>query len=321
MPSAPMAAGEAPDAGNAEAPPEAPVLLIPGAPAPEPAVAPSVRILSPSSGQVVAAAKVNAVAIKLDTKNWPVSPTAGRVHLLIDGKPARTVNDLKAPLTLGDLAGTVPFGDGQHILLAVLARGEGESIKSKDALASAEFFVGKASKGAIDLKRPYLIVAKPDGAYEDATAEHVLIDFLAIGSNLGDGKDKVALRVEGPGIQEALTATTTRAIPYYLENLHAGTYSLKVELQGPDGKPIDTPWATMSRTMTVKRTAGPHMPRHASTSDFVDAGAPDAAARVDLRDAGAADASAVRDNKPLKEKPVVGKPKPVPPVVPPPKKK
>lgn len=312
-----------------EAPPEAPVLLVAGAPSPEPAPPPaSVRITSPAKNQVVERAHASDFPIKLDVKNWPVSPAGAHVHVLLDGRPARTIDDLKAPLHLGDL-GAAAIGDGHHVLIAALARGSNETLKTKDALAVSEFFVDHKTAASVDLKKPYIVLSKPDGAYEGQAADHVLVDFLAVGVTLADEKEKIALRLEGPGIEgAALAATTTRIVPYYLENLRAGAYTLTVEILGADGKPLDNPWAKSTRTITVTRAARTQEPRKA-TPPILDAGAAahgDGAAQVEtaasLVDASSSGASTAPDASlphlrppPVKPKPTMDKPKPPTPPV------
>lgn len=264
--------------------------------------------------------------MKLDVKNWPVAPASGHVHVLLDGRVTRTVTDIKEPLKIGALAGA-PLTEGQHVLAAVLSRGSEESLKSKDATALAEFYVAKNIAGAVDLKQPYLVVTKPDAAYADNDADHVLVDFLAFGANLGEAsqaKQSIALRLEGPGVEGSLTATTTRVVPYYLENLRAGVYTLRLEILGPDGKPLPTPGATSSRTVTVKRSIRTEEPKGPTGDAGADAGVANPAMSLDPSgatplDAGRADAAPSNAHDgglpkipppPLKTKPVIEKPKP-----------
>lgn len=316
MPAAPTAITKDVDAG-AEAPPEAPVLLLAGAAAPEPTTASVLHVLAPSRGQLVESSKAEELLVRVEVKGWAVSPSGGRVHLVLDGRLARTVSDLKAPLKLGDLAGG-PLGEGHHVLVAVLARGSGETLKSKDALVVTEFYVGHKTAPSVDLKKPFLVLFKPDGTYEDESAEHVLVDFAAVGASLADDSDRIALRLEGPGITVPLTATTTRVVPHYLENLHAGTYALKLEILGKDQKPLANSWATVTRSITVKRTPHGDELRKAARAAEADAGA----TKAPTSDAGTSsdeDASAPSSRDagppklrppPLKPKPTLEKPKP-----------
>lgn len=321
MPVREAAEAKTADAG-VEAPPEAPVLLLAGAAAPEPTTASVLHVLAPTRGQLIDANKAEDTPVRLESKGWAVSPSGGRIHLILDGRLARTVSDLKAPLKLGELAGG-PLGDGHHVLVAILARGSGETLKSKDALVVTEFFVGHKTTTSVDLKKAFLVLAKPDGTYEDESAEHVLVDFAAVGASLGDDGERIALRLEGPGVTGAATATTTRVVPYYLENLRAGTYALKLEILGKDQKPLANPWATVTRSITVKRTARGDDLRKTARGADADAGArpaaPDAGATAPADDDAsptARDAGAPKLRPPpLKPKPNLEKPKPpVPPL-------
>jgi hypothetical protein len=305
------------------------VLLVAGAPAPEPAgVAPKVRIVAPSMGQAIPEAGAASFVVKLDVKSWPIAPTRGRVHLVLDGRAVHSLANLDQPIDLGALIdatqGAAPdagasLAAGAHVLAAVLARADGESLKSKDALAVTEFSVGSRTAASFDPKEPYLVVSEPHGAYADANADHVLVDFVAVGATLGDGKQSIALALEGPGVEGSLMATTTRLVPYYLENLRAGAYTVRLQILGADGKPLSAPQATASRSLTVTRSARteePKGPEPATPDDrAADAGGADHAS--DAGDGGRASGTRRIRPPPLKTKPVIQKPKPpAPPVKP-----
>jgi hypothetical protein len=83
-------------------------------------------------------------------------------------------------------------------------------------------------------------------------ANHVLIDFQLANATLGPDKDKVHIAVTGPGIDGEKTADATKfGNPYYLDNLQDGSYSLKLELLGADGKVLPGSWNSTSRSITI----------------------------------------------------------------------
>jgi hypothetical protein len=296
-----------------EAPPQAPVLVVAGAAAPEPTGAPpTIHITSPAKGAVLAEAKAKDTVVKVEVKNWPLAQNGGMVHLLLDGHPVRMLLDAKETPTLADLGGGSPLSEGHHVLIAVLARASHETLKSKDALAVQEFDIGHAKAAAtIDLHKPYLIVSKPDPTYEGADADHVLVDFIPVNATLADGKERVAMSLEGPGVEGSLRTTTNKLTPYYLENLRVGKYTLKVELVGADGKTFASPWATVTRAIEIHRPTPGAMPASAAPQS-TDAGPPpnDAGSAANATDAGS---KAPPHEPPHKTKPNLDRPPPRPP--------
>jgi hypothetical protein len=175
------------------------------------------------------------------------------VHLILDAKPYKPIFDLKAPgPKLSELTGGEPLAEGQHVLVAFPSRANHESVKTKDALALTEFWVGKKGDKAQDITKPTLIYSRPKGEYKGDMANHVLIDFQLANDKLATDKDHVHIAVTGPGIDgEKAADATTFGAPFYLDNLQDGSYSVKLELQGPDGKALPGTWNTNARTFSI----------------------------------------------------------------------
>jgi len=249
----PAASSTAPAASEAPPPPAPPVQLAEGtASPPPPPPLPTVAVLTPTKGQVVPAQKVPDFVIKLDVKNWKTAPGDAHVHLILDNKPYKPIYDPKAPVKLSDLAGGDTLEEGQHILVAFPSRANHESVKIKGALAIVEFWVGKKGEKKQDPTKPMLIYSRPKGEYKGEMANHVLIDFQLANATLAPDKDKVHIAVTGPGIDGEKTADATKfGDPYYLDNLQDGSYSLKLELLGADGKVLPGSWNSTSRSITI----------------------------------------------------------------------
>jgi hypothetical protein len=258
-PPAPAIASAAPPAGSAsaaaapETPPAAPVQLTLGEASPDPAApTPTVRILAPSKDQVIATAAASDFQVKLDIKNWKIQPGDAHVHLILDAKPYKPIFDPKAPVKLSDLTGGEPLADGQHILVAFPSRANHESVKTPNALSILEFWVGKKGDKAQDPSKPTLVYSRPKGEYKGDMANHVLIDFQLVNDKLATDKDHVHIAVTGPGIDgEKAADATTFGPPYYLDNLQDGSYSVKLELQGADGKVLPGSWNSNTRSFTI----------------------------------------------------------------------
>jgi hypothetical protein len=258
-PPAPAIASAAPAAASAsaapapETPPPAAVTLTQGEASPDPtAPTPTVRILAPTKDAVIPTATAGDFVVKLDVKNWKTAPGDAHVHLILDAKPYKPIFDPKAPVKLSDLTGGEPLADGQHVLVAFPSRANHESVKTPNALSILEFWVGKKGDKAQDPSKPTLVYSRPKGEYKGDMANHVLIDFQLVNDKLAADKDHVHIVVTGPGIEGEKSAdATTFGPPFYLDNLQDGSYAVKLDLLGADGKVLPGSWNTNTRSFTV----------------------------------------------------------------------
>jgi hypothetical protein len=288
------------DAGPPAPPPLPAVALVPGAASPDPAAPlPTVKFAAPAKDQVVAADKAGPFEVKLDVKSWQTATGSQHVHLILDNKPYKAVYDTKQPVKLNELAGGEAIAEGQHVLVAFPSRANHESVKTKDALAMVQFWVGKkgeAKDAKTDLKKPMLVYSRPKGDYKGEMASHVLIDFQLANVTLAEGKEHVAITVIGAGIDKELTAKAEKfGTPFYLDNLRDGSYTLKLELKDKDGKLVEGPWNSTTRKIMVDREApADPMPgmTHGDAGAPADAGKPASGAGAGKPAAGPGDAGA-----------------------------
>jgi hypothetical protein len=267
------------DAGP-EKPPAPAVVLVPGAASPDPpAPLPTVKLAAPKAGQVIPPDKAKDFEIKLDVKNWATAPGSQHVHLILDNRPYMAIYDTKKPVKLGELAGSDPLAEGQHVLVAFPSRPNHESVKTKDALAIVEFWIGKKGEATTDTKKPMLIYSRPKGDYKGEMANHVLVDFQVANVTLAEGKEHVSITVTGPGIEKELSAKAEKiGTPFYLDNLQNGSYTLKLELMDGSMRVLPGPWNSTTRVIHVDRDAPAEpMPGMTHGTD-ADAGAPKPAA-------------------------------------------
>ncbi len=277
-----------PDAGSAPVattptataptpPPRPPVTLSPGAASPDPpSPTPTVKITAPTRDQVIPADKAGGFEVKLDVKNWQTATGSSHVHLILDNKPYKPIYDTKAPVKLNDLAAGEEIKEGRHVLVAFPSRANHESVKTKDALYVAEFWVGKKGDTKDDpTKKPMLIYSRPKGDYNGDMANHVLVDFQIANVTLAEGKEHVNVSVTGPGIDSALTSKVTKfGPPLYLDNLQNGSYTLKLELVDGSDKLIEGPWNSTTRTIKVDHDAPMDSGMSHGAPAAADAGAP-----------------------------------------------
>jgi hypothetical protein len=259
-PPPPVAMTAAPAASSAAsaapAPPPAPaVQLAQGVASPDPpAPTPTVKFASPTKGQTIPKDKAGDFEVKLDVKNWKTAQGDAHVHLILDSRPYKPIYDTKAPVKLSELTGTDALADGQHILVAFPSRANHESVKTPGSLAVLEFWVGKKGDKAQDTGKPMLIYSRPKGDYKGDMASHVLVDFQVANATLAEGKDHVHISVTGPGIDGDKGADATKfGPPFYLDNLQDGSYSVKLDLLGGDGKPLPGSWNSVARSINIAK--------------------------------------------------------------------
>ena len=146
-------------------PPAPPVTLTAGAASPDPtAPLPTVAITAPAKEQVIAGDKAADFSVKLDVKNWQTATGSSHVHLILDNRPYKAIDDTKQPVRLSELTGGEALSEGRHVLVAFPSRANHESVKTKGALSIVTFWVGKKGDAKDDpTKKPLLIYSRPRG--------------------------------------------------------------------------------------------------------------------------------------------------------------
>ncbi len=251
----------APEGATASAapttPPAPPPTLTQGSASPDPAPPlPTVKILAPAKDAVIPSAKAGDTLVKLDVMNWKTAKGDAHVHLILDSGPYKPIFDPKTEVVkLSGPDGGNPAGRRTaHILVAFPSRANHESVKTKGAIAVVPFWVGKkagkaAKHVARDTTKPMLIASRPKGEYKGDMANHVLVDYQLLNDTLAAGKDHVHIQVNGPGTPDTGLSADSVVFgpPFYLDNLHAdGSYTLKLDLLGPDGKPLAGSWNSVT---------------------------------------------------------------------------
>lgn len=239
-------------------PPAPPIEFVEGAAAEAPAKAPTIAIKAPAKDQVIAADKANDFEVKLDLKGWDLTG-GNHVHLIIDNKPYKRIDDPKQPIKLKDIDPNYTLGEGQHVLVAFPSRHTHESVKpvGKAApLAVVPFWIGK--KGEVKWKPtdPTLIYSRPKGANNGpAPAEGVLVDFYVANAELADGEFSIEALLKGPGADEGKKLAVKKWSPLRIKNVQSGTYSLSLKLLDKDGKQVPGAWNDTTREFTVDLAA------------------------------------------------------------------
>jgi len=238
-----------------------PVDLVAGAPAPAPEKAPTLSIKAPSANQVIPADKAGDFEVKLDLKGWDVPANGNHVHLILDNRPYKRIDDAKAPIKLKDLDPSYSLSEGQHVLVAFPSRHTHESVKpigKSSPLAVVTFWVGKKGTPAWKPTDPTLIYSRPKGANDGPPpGEGILVDFYLANAELADGKFSVEATLTGPGAETGKKAAIKSWTPFRIKDVRDGSYKLRLVLLDKDGKPVPGAWNDTTREFTVNTKAAP----------------------------------------------------------------
>lgn len=237
-----------------------PVSFEAGAPAAAPEKAPTIKITAPTANQVIPADKAGDFEVKLDLKGWDVPAGGNHVHVILDGRPYKRIDDPKAPIKLKDLDPSYTLAEGQHVLVAFPSRSTHESVKPIGKVAPVavtSFYVGK-KEGTWKTTDPTLVYSRPKGANDGAPpAEGVLVDFYLLNAELGDGKFSVEATLTGPGLESGQKASVKAWTPWRIKNVRDGKYTLRLALLGKDGKPVPGAMNDVTREFTVNTKGAP----------------------------------------------------------------
>ncbi len=247
-----------------------PLELVAGAPATPPEKAPTIAIKAPTANQVIPADKAADFEVKLDLKGWEVPAGGNHVHVILDGRPYKRIDDPKAPIKLKDLDPSYTVGEGQHVVVAFPSRPTHESVKpvGKAAPVAAQiFWVGKKGTATWKPTDPTFVYSRPKGANDGPPpAEGILVDFYLVNAELGDGKFSIDATLTGPGAEGGKKVSIKEWSPWRIKNPRDGKYSLKMTLLDKDGKPVPGAWNDVTHEFSVNTKAaadadhahGPH---------------------------------------------------------------
>lgn len=166
------------------------------------------------------------------------------VHLVVNDEVHHSVSDLSKPVVLEGLPA------GTYAIRAFPARDWHEGVKTPGALVQRLVVVGE---GEPSLPPPEewgatLIYSRPQGRYTGADADSILVDFYLSGVRLSEEGARVRLQVNGN--REFLIHEWA---PHVLIGLPPGDHTLRMDLVGPDGARIRSPFTPMERTIAVER--------------------------------------------------------------------
>ncbi len=232
-PSVAAALAAPPPAPEAPAPlPAPPVQVVAAESTPLEGAAPTLQLRAPREGQLI---KTDQVEVKLEVKNWALSPEGSHVHLIVDNEPYIAIRDVSKPIDLRALVQAQlghDLAEGTHLLRAFPGRGHHESVKEHGAFDVKVFhFKTKSKDFKFDAKAPLLTFSRPKGCVD--LGQRVLLDFYVTNTKLSATDSRVRVTIDG-----AAQAEIAQWTPHYIENLTEGEHELRLALVNAKGEPV-----------------------------------------------------------------------------------
>lgn len=228
-------------------PPPPPVQVVPGESTPLEGQAPALRITAPRANQVV---RTGDVMLRVQLRNWDLEPDPGRhVHLIVDNEPYVALRDVSQPINVNQVYRENTgrdLAEGTHVIRMFPSRAHHESVKDAGAFAMVVFHFRSRTEGfELDARAPLLTYSRPKGCNQ--AGSRVLLDFFVT--------NVPALAADGTRVHYTVgdvSGDATSWVPHYVENLQTGTHSIRLQLLGADGAPVDGPFNDTTREITVQ---------------------------------------------------------------------
>lgn len=210
------------------------------------------RITSPADGDRFAVGE--AVPVRFDLSGYELrvptpsgddrglarAPDGQHIHLVVNDRSYRAIYDIDEPVMVEDLPA------GTHVIRAFPGRDWHESVKTEGAFDQVVVVVGD---GEVDtLIGPTVIYSRPQGVYEGAQADSVLLDFYVQGIELGEDAHQVLFT-----LNEEQTFRITTWQPYLLVGLPAGEHTMTMSVFDSLGEPVESPYLPVERTFEIRR--------------------------------------------------------------------
>jgi hypothetical protein len=209
------------------------------------------------------ATKVGADSVKLsinfDVKNYELKAQTGdagskqcnnsdkgqHIHFIMDNKPYVALYEPKHETT-------VPV-NSEHYILCFLSRSYHESIKHKEAAVLAHIKID--AQGNLqrlgDPTTPMLFASRPKGDYLGKDTSNVLLDFYPVHVFLGGNDYKVKVDIKNESNGRASSFLLNEWKPKFIQGLGTGKATISLALVDKDGKPVEGPNTSTSRSINL----------------------------------------------------------------------
>lgn len=183
--------------------------------------------------------KPGKVPFEFNVKNFPFDLNATKefklFNILNGGDPV----GFYAPIFQREL------DQGSYRLVAYLVDEEGLALKNFGNYVERDFQVGDSRPFPYSAE-PYLAVNYPRNSQVYNVGDEVVVDFLVIGGDMKLDYLKVMISVNNAEY------TIETMSPVRIEKLPAGDYIVRVRLLRKDGKELEGPFSSVSKTIIVR---------------------------------------------------------------------
>jgi hypothetical protein len=175
-----------------------------------------------------------------DQRGLARAPDGQHIHLIVNDRSYQAVYDLDEPVVLGDLPA------GTHVIRAFPGRDWHESVKAPGAFDQVVIVIGDGPLESFVGEN--VIYSRPQGVYEGAAADSILVDFYVNGLELGPGAYQILFTLD-----DGQRFEVTDWQPYMLVGLADGEHTLRMEVFDSEGEAVNTPLLPVERTFEVRR--------------------------------------------------------------------
>ncbi|WP_373396683.1 hypothetical protein V8V91_18340 [Algoriphagus halophilus] len=135
--------------------------------------------------------------------------------------------------------------EGSYRIVAYLVDDEGLALKNFGNYVDRDFQVGESRPFPYSAE-PYLALNYPRGEQIYSEGEELIIDFLVLGGDMELDGLKVEIDINDYHYE------IDEMIPVRVANLPKGTYQVQVNLVRSDGKELEGPFSSVSKTVIVR---------------------------------------------------------------------
>lgn len=194
------------------------------------------ELYTPLGNQVFRPGKV---PFEFNSKNFPFVEASGgkpRLFLIVNGgEPV----GYYSPIFQRELS------EGTYRVVGFLVNEEGRALKNFGNYVDRDFVVGDSRPFPYSAE-PYLAVNFPRNAQTLSLGEELIVDFLVLGGDMKLDGLKVQIKVNDYAYE------IDRMVPVRLANLPVGDYQVNIKLVQSNGKELEGPFSTVTKTVFVR---------------------------------------------------------------------
>ena len=167
------------------------------------------------------------------------------IHFILDNAPYKALYEPKNEVTVAN--------NTEHYLVGFLSRSYHESLNNREAAVVLHFKIDEKGnyKKLDDPKTPMLFYSRPKGDYIGKDTANVLLDFYVMNTTLGADGYKVKAQIMNEDLKIDTTVTIGTWESNFIQNLGTGKCKVTLTLLDKDGKAVEGPMTTATRSFNM----------------------------------------------------------------------